>query len=304
MGSAREMLRRPKKKATNANHRRDATPMRNASAATPKADPRIGVVLSGGGLRGAAHVGVLQQLVAHDVPIDVIVGASAGAVIAAYYAALGLSLEELEADARMFRGRHLLMHSVNVRSHRRFDRVLARFSGVIPKRLEQLDAASFDRLHHGIRELGIVCHDLRSHRPCLFSSADSRGVRLSDAVRASASMPGLFPGLRVRCDSESLDLSDGGRSDCLPIAFAQQPPLSATHVIVSDCRWLPRTLPQDDDNVVYVRPPLSATGTLWAPSTSLVAAVKDGAAAVTQHVLDRIRDWGVHLRRQESPAAM
>ena len=58
---------------------------------------RIGLVLSGGGLRGAGHVGVLQQLVAHGIPIDVIVGSSAGAIGAAYYAAVGLTLEELIA---------------------------------------------------------------------------------------------------------------------------------------------------------------------------------------------------------------
>jgi len=44
---------------------------------------RIGLVLSGGGLRGASHVGVLHALVEHGIPIDVIAGASAGAVIAA-----------------------------------------------------------------------------------------------------------------------------------------------------------------------------------------------------------------------------
>jgi predicted acylesterase/phospholipase RssA len=44
---------------------------------------RIGLVLSGGGLRGAGHLGVLRQLVANGVPIDVIVGSSAGAIVAA-----------------------------------------------------------------------------------------------------------------------------------------------------------------------------------------------------------------------------
>jgi Patatin-like phospholipase len=48
---------------------------------------RIGVVLSAGGLRGAAHAGVLRQLVRHGVPLHAIVGVSAGAIVAAYYAA-------------------------------------------------------------------------------------------------------------------------------------------------------------------------------------------------------------------------
>ena len=51
---------------------------------------RIGIVLSAGGLRGAAHVGVLRQLVRHGIPIDAIVGVSAGAVVGAYDAAVGL----------------------------------------------------------------------------------------------------------------------------------------------------------------------------------------------------------------------
>ena len=255
------------------------------------ATPRIAVVLSGGGLRGAAHVGVLQQLARHNIRIDVLVGASAGAVIAAYYAAVGLSLEELEADARTFRGRHLLAHSLNVRLHGRFDGRLQPLSGVIPTRLEQLAAASFDRLHHGVKAIGIVCHDLVTRRPCYFSSAQHSAVRLSDVVRASASLPGLFPPVVIRCENRVLRLIDGGISDCLPIAFAQQPPLSATHVIVSDCRWLPHRRQQGDTNVVTVRASRATTGILWAPRSTLRATVKDGAAALTEPILARLRDW-------------
>jgi NTE family protein len=253
--------------------------------------PRIGVVLSGGGLRGAGHIGVLQQLVAHNVPIDVIVGSSAGAVIAAYYAAVGLSLEELEEDARVFRGRHLLAHSLNVRLQGRFDRALRTRSGVIPRRLEQLDAASFGRLHHGVRALGIVCHDVLAQRPCYFSSTDDRGVRLGEVVRASASVPGLFPTIPVRSQGRTLHLTDGGVSDCVPIAFAQRPPLAATHVIVSDCRWLTAGRHENGTNRVFIRPPLRDTGTLWASSATLLDAVRQGAAAVTQQILEHIAGW-------------
>jgi predicted acylesterase/phospholipase RssA len=122
---------------------------------------RIGVVLSAGGLRGAAHVGVLRRLVAESIPIDVLVGVSAGAVIAAYYAAAGLSLDELASDAVNFRGHHLLLHSVNVQLRRRFERALAHRCGVIPDRLRQLESARFDTLHHGVSGLLIV----RSARP-------------------------------------------------------------------------------------------------------------------------------------------
>jgi NTE family protein len=252
---------------------------------------RVGVVLSGGGLRGAGHVGVLQQLVAHEIPIHVIVGSSAGAVIAAYYAAVGLTLDELIADAGRFRGRHLLAHSLNVRLHRRLDRWLRRFCGLIPGRLEQLEQASFDRLHHGIRGMGIVCHDLKTGRPSYFATGGERSVLVSDVVRASASIPLLFPSIRVDSDEASLRLTDGGVSDCLPIAFAKRSPLSATHLIVSDCRWLAAHPPDHEDHLVYVRPRLFRTGTLWAPSSTLLAAVRQGAAAVTDEILERLRSW-------------
>ena len=252
---------------------------------------RVAVVLSGGGLRGAGHIGVLQQLVAHDIPIDIIVGSSAGAVVAAYYAAVGLTLDELIRDARKFRGRHLLAHSLNVRLAHRFDPILRGASGLIPTRLKQLECATFDRLHHGIRGLGIVCHELKTGRPRYFSTGSDRGVRVSDVVRASASIPGLFPSLPVQCDEEQLLLTDGGISDCLPIAFAQRPPLSATHVIVSDCRWLVTGAPEKSEHLIYVRPSLFTTGTLWAPSSTLLAAVRHGAAAVTDEILDRARSW-------------
>lgn len=252
---------------------------------------RVGLVLSGGGLRGASHVGVLRQLVAHDIPIDVIVGSSAGAVIAAYYAAVGLTLDELIADARRFRGRHLLAHSLNVRLCQRLDRLLGPASGIIPERLEQLEGASFDRLYHGVRAIGIVCHNVRSGEPCYFATGRDRRARVSDVVRASASIPGPFPWARVSCDDGDLRLSDGGVSDCLPIAFARRPPLAATHVIVSDCRWLQRDIPASSDRLVYLRPRLSTTGTLWAPSSTLLAAVRQGTAAVTDEMLDRVRRW-------------
>ena len=158
---------------------------------------RVGLVLSGGGLRGASHVGVLRQLVAHGIPIDVIVGSSAGAVIAAYYAAVGLTIDELIADARHFRGRHLLAHSVNIRLWQRLNRLLVPASGIIPERLEQLERASFDRLFHGVRAIGVVCHDVRSREPRYFATGRDRGARVSDVVRASASIPGLFPSVCV-----------------------------------------------------------------------------------------------------------
>jgi NTE family protein len=66
------------------------------TAATSYAErPRIGLVLGGGGARGAAHIGVLKELERHRVPIDAIAGTSMGAVVGGLYAS-GKSPAELE----------------------------------------------------------------------------------------------------------------------------------------------------------------------------------------------------------------
>ena len=253
----------------------------------------IGLVLSGGGLRGASHVGVLQQLIDYQIPIDVIVGSSAGAIVAAYYAAVGLTVDDLIRDAEKFRGRHLLAHSVNVRLHGRMAKALSKRSGLIPERLAQLESATFDRLHHGVRAIGIVCHDVKSGHPVYFTTGADHGVRLNDVVRASASIPLLLPPILVKSPLEgtTMLLTDGGVSDCLPIAFAQRPPLDATHLIVSDCRSFAARRPLSNGRVVYVRPRLPSTGALWAPRSTLVSAVREGGRAVTGQMLDIIQGW-------------
>jgi NTE family protein len=57
--------------------------------------PRIGLVLGGGGARGAAHIGVLQELERQRIPIDAIAGTSMGAIVGGLYAA-GKTPEDLE----------------------------------------------------------------------------------------------------------------------------------------------------------------------------------------------------------------
>ncbi|HYM34678.1 MAG TPA: patatin-like phospholipase family protein, partial [Steroidobacteraceae bacterium] len=66
-----------------------------ASAADEASRPRIGLVLSGGGARGAAHVGVLKALEEMHIPVDAIAGTSMGAVVGGLYAS-GMSAQEIE----------------------------------------------------------------------------------------------------------------------------------------------------------------------------------------------------------------
>lgn len=68
-----------------------------ASSAEPKPRPKVGLVLSGGGARGAAHVGVLKVLEELRVPVDLIVGTSMGSIVGAAYAS-GSTVGDMERD--------------------------------------------------------------------------------------------------------------------------------------------------------------------------------------------------------------
>jgi NTE family protein len=70
-----------------------------ASSAWAQAAPRVGLVLSGGGARGGAHLGVLKVLEDLQVPVHVIVGTSAGSIIGAAYAS-GMPLADIEAEMK------------------------------------------------------------------------------------------------------------------------------------------------------------------------------------------------------------
>jgi NTE family protein len=67
-----------------------------AAAAPVRPRPKIGLVLSGGGARGAAHIGVLKVLEELRVPVDVIAGTSMGSIVGAAYAT-GMTVAEMEA---------------------------------------------------------------------------------------------------------------------------------------------------------------------------------------------------------------
>ena len=70
----------------------------NEAFAQKKKDtrPRIGLVLSGGGAKGAAHIGVLQVLEEYGIPIDCVVGTSMGAIIGGLYS-MGYKANEIDS---------------------------------------------------------------------------------------------------------------------------------------------------------------------------------------------------------------
>lgn len=82
--------------------------------------PKVGVVLSGGGAKGAAHVGVLKVLEENNIPIDYIAGTSIGAIVGGLYA-IGYSAHELDSLI-MTQNWNILMSDRIPRLERSFER--------------------------------------------------------------------------------------------------------------------------------------------------------------------------------------
>ena len=213
-----------------------------------------------------------------------------GALLGAYYAAVGMSIDEIIADAPRMRPRHLLMHGLSLRVPQRMTAWTRSRTGIIPARLAALERARFDRLHHGVSSFGVVCHDLRTRSPWYFSTAESHGVTVATAVKASAAVPIIFPPRSEWVNGRELRLVDGGFSDSVPVDFARGTDLGATHLIVSDCRQWGRAVPADD-RIICVRPALRGFGAMRSVSFSLTEAVAAGEAAVTPAVLAQVQTW-------------
>ena len=172
------------------------------SAHTPlPPDFRFGVALGGGSARGYAHIGALASLERHGLAPRVIAGTSFGAVIGALYAT-GRGLPSLIDEATKLRRRDVFPHIADFGLHK-----AALFDGL---RLE----AYFDRLLEGRsfedleRELVVVTTDIDSGERVLIRSG---GLAL--ALRASASMPGIFAPVEI----EGRRLIDGGIGSPVPL---------------------------------------------------------------------------------------
>jgi NTE family protein len=175
----------------------------SGSEAKASLRPQVGIVLGSGGSKGIVHIPILEALTRWGIPIDLITGASIGAVIAGVYAAG--ALETFRKDLRKMKREDFL---------RVFDPSLSRgglFSGrkaviflhrYIPRqsRIEDLPIP-----------LGIVATDYDTGCPIIL-----RQGNLLDAIRASFSIPGIFMPARVGRDL----LIDGGVANPLPIDVA------------------------------------------------------------------------------------
>lgn len=159
----------------------------------------IGVVLSGGGARGLAHLGAIAQLVDDGVPIDRIGGCSAGALVAGLHA-MGLAPAEAAALARRELVDHHPFADVTVPREslikgRRAMAMLTRMFG--DARIEELSLPVFT-VSADLNTGDLITHD---------------HGRLRDAVAASMAIPGFVPAFRMGARLHV----DGGLLDNFPV---------------------------------------------------------------------------------------
>jgi predicted acylesterase/phospholipase RssA len=223
---------------------------------------RTALVLSGGGAKGLAHIGLLRALDSLGVRPDFIVGTSMGSIVGALYAA-GLSGAEIDSVVQGSPGGTLI---------RSFRPIAPRSLGVLQPmvsfaadegmagvqtgavREREVDGlltrllllgnlragGDFDSLPIPFRA---VATDFRARAPVVIGKGD-----LALAVRASIAIPLIFPTV----DFEGRTLVDGGLTANIPVEIARK--LGATRVIVSDVSGpLPDSVPLASTGAVAQR---------------------------------------------------
>ncbi|MFM7801300.1 MAG: patatin-like phospholipase family protein [Limnohabitans sp.] len=179
-------------------------PTPSVEAPAPKKIPKLGLALGGGAARGFAHIGVLQVLEEEGIKPSLVVGTSAGSVVAAFYAS-GKTASQLQwlADtmdesqftdwANPFTGRGMLRGEA-----------LGKYVN------SQLNGMKIEDLK---MPLGIVATDLRTGDGILFQRGD-----VATAVRASSAVPSVFEPVRIG----GKDYVDGGLVSPVPVRYAKQ----------------------------------------------------------------------------------
>lgn len=198
---------------------------------------KIGLALSGGGVKGAAHIGVLRALEEAGIKIDVIAGTSAGGIVAMLYS-IGYTPDEI---AEIF-------VSLNIKDLLDFDRLgMAKsvlqvifgkeitLDGLVKgNKIKKLlsyycNAKGKTQMQDSLIPLAIPAVDINTAQTKMFVS-DTRGLvndaeteyicnaTLADAVRASIAFPAIF---QPNIYNGSV-LCDGGINDNLPLNILRQ----------------------------------------------------------------------------------
>ena len=219
----------------------------------PRQRPRVAVVLSGGGAKGMAHIGVLKVLERVGIPVDIVTGTSMGSIVGGLYS-VGLSATQLDSLVRRqdwpfllsdravyssedLEGRRVqstYFFSKTLRLHKRH---LTGATGVIEgKNLMRLfrhltvgytDSMSFDSLP---RRFACVATNIVDNTEYDFHS----GV-LAEAMRTSMSIPGVFTPVR----KGDRVLVDGGLRNNYPADLARA--MGAAYVIGATVQGPPKT---------------------------------------------------------------
>jgi predicted acylesterase/phospholipase RssA len=198
-----------------------------------RADLPLSVVLGAGSVRGLVHVGILQGLIDGGFRITEMAGTSVGAIILAFYAAVGLDLESIAAAGLSLSSSHLLSWGLLRHSPAGLRRYIRRFAGIIPAYIDRLAATPFQAAHHGVERIGIVAHDTASGEDILCENVNPT-LRLEDAVRGAAALPGLFPAWECAAGGRQYRLVDGGVTNRLPVDFLFRPPFAPAQVLAID----------------------------------------------------------------------
>ncbi len=198
--------------------------------------PKIGLVLGGGGAKGAAHIGVLKVLEEQHIPIDCIAGTSMGAIVGSLYAS-GLSAAEIEKTLTSVDWKDLFTdrpdrRDIDFRRKQEDYQILTKLElglgkggfrlpkGIIGAQkvnvlfetlmIHVSDIKDFDKLPIPFRA---VAADIETGEMVVIRSGS-----LADAARASMSVPGVFPPVVV----DGHYVVDGGIVRNLPVDIVRE----------------------------------------------------------------------------------
>lgn len=205
------------------------------------------LVLSGGGLKGLAHVGVLKALEERGRRPAVIVGSSMGSMIAGAWAA-GMALDEMEQRALAVRRRDVFRVA-------HVDMAIRRMQAPALYRREPLDALletivgdrTFNDLH---APLLVNTVDLLAGQQVTWGLPGRRSARVADAIYASCALPGVFPPREI----EGHYYVDGAVIENLPVRVAATAGTGDIIAVNVAATSAPRTLAETEGFVAtYVR---------------------------------------------------